>query len=56
MDKKHTHTGQSPAQPAKTGGCCGGGKSGRDTDARPEFQETAKAPVAKSGGCCCSTK
>ncbi len=52
MEKKKTRTDQSPAEPTKPGGCCGGEGSGRDPDIGAEIQETVKAPVAKSGGCC----
>lgn len=49
MNAKLTETGQPQAEPATTGGCCGGHGSGPAADARPE----AQAGAAKSGGCCC---
>jgi hypothetical protein len=55
MDHTTTQTDKAQVETAKGGGCCGGHKSRTDSEVQPISQPSAqKAPVAKSGGCCCS--
>ena len=55
MDHTTTQTDKAQVETAKGGGCCGGHKTRTDSEVQPISQPSAqKAPVAKSGGCCCS--
>lgn len=56
MNQITTRPDQSPTEAPKAGGCCGGPKATRFADVRSERQAPVKAPVAKSGSCCCDNK